>query len=323
MATRQAPLLSIELPTFSADTDWNSNETQIELFKAVTEIGFGYWMMDKNDKKLYNKAFPKIRSWFRSTLEPNNTMTNNLPDLNEYQLKNINYGYSDRTISVEPLQMRTWIIPIHEPSFMNHPTNPFKHDKDIQDFGNNLVKHCQTFFHHTLKSYFKANKELNKHLDNLEYHKRKLFGDNPCKHYKFIYYNPDIPVKSGKKPSGGIHPHIDFGGITFLLPSCEGLQVYYNNKWWNVPCYKDRFIFNFGSALQATSNNKWKAGLHRVPAMHKERLSIAMFYNPDLNGDLYGYDEKNGDLKKLKPFKDHFWGEFANPYQQPKRRSKL
>eukprot|EP00487_Bulimina_marginata_P011282 TRINITY_DN6819_c0_g1_i1.p1 TRINITY_DN6819_c0_g1~~TRINITY_DN6819_c0_g1_i1.p1 ORF type:complete len:120 (+),score=7.96 TRINITY_DN6819_c0_g1_i1:97-456(+) len=71
-------------------------------------------------------------------------------------------------------------------------------------------------------------------------------------------------------------------------------------------------LFNFGSAVRAMSNNKWKAGLHRVPAMKKERLSIAMFYNPDLNGDLYHYDEETGDLKFLRPFREHFWAEFAN-----------
>ena len=159
MSTPHLPLLSLELPTFSAETDWNSNETKLNLHKAVTEIGFGYWMMNENDKQLYDKAFPKIRSWFRSTLEPNTKITNNLPDLNEYQLKNINYGYSDRTKSTSPLQMRTWIIPLHQPSFMNHPTNPFKYDKDIEKFGINLVEHCQTFFHHALKSYFMTNKE--------------------------------------------------------------------------------------------------------------------------------------------------------------------
>lgn len=315
-------VLSLEIPTFSNETDWNSSKTKQELSKAISSIGFCYWKMNDKDRKLYNKALPKIESFFDATLKRRDN--SHLPDLNEYQSNFLNYGYADRSKTLKPLQVKAFIIPFQKPSFMSHPSNPWKNDPDIENLGNNLVSHCQEFFYQTLRSYLSTNFGGSNYVkideSTLKKHVNTVMGENPCKHLRFNYYNPSAMITDDA--FGGTHEHYDYGNITFLITSTDGLQVFYNQKWWNIPHYHDRFVINFGKALEITTNGKCKAALHRVPVIkNKKRLSVALFYNPDLEGNLYQYDN-NGNLKVLKTFKEHFFGDmFGNPYQQ-KLRSK-
>ncbi|CAL5190153.1 unnamed protein product [Lathyrus oleraceus] len=75
----------------------------------------------------------------------------------------------------------------------------------------------------------------------------------------------------------------DPGGMTILLPDDEvnGLQVRKNDNWITVKPLRNAFIVNIGDQIQVLSNAIYKSVEHRVLVnSHKERVSLAFFYNP-------------------------------------------
>ncbi|KAK4418931.1 putative 2-oxoglutarate-dependent dioxygenase [Sesamum alatum] len=86
----------------------------------------------------------------------------------------------------------------------------------------------------------------------------------------------------------GLSPHSDPGGMTLLFPdeNVSGLQVRRGgDKWITVDPVPNAFIINIGDQLQVLSNANYKSVEHRVIVnSEKERVSIALFYNP--RGDM-------------------------------------
>uniref|UniRef100_A0A7N0RFC4 Fe2OG dioxygenase domain-containing protein n=1 Tax=Kalanchoe fedtschenkoi TaxID=63787 RepID=A0A7N0RFC4_KALFE len=81
----------------------------------------------------------------------------------------------------------------------------------------------------------------------------------------------------------GLSSHSDPGGMTLLLPDhhVPGLQVCKDGKWVTVKPAPHAFIVNIGDQIQVLSNAIYKSVEHRVIVnSDKERLSLAMFYNP-------------------------------------------
>ncbi|PWA72581.1 oxoglutarate/iron-dependent dioxygenase [Artemisia annua] len=87
----------------------------------------------------------------------------------------------------------------------------------------------------------------------------------------------------------GLTPHSDAVGITFLLELNEvpGLQIRKNDIWIPVKPLPNAFIVNIGEILEIVTNGQYKSVEHRaIVNSEKERLSIATFLNPKLDGDL-------------------------------------
>ncbi|XP_071702171.1 protein SRG1-like [Rutidosis leptorrhynchoides] len=87
----------------------------------------------------------------------------------------------------------------------------------------------------------------------------------------------------------GLTPHSDAVGITFLLElnEVEGLQIKKDEIWIPVRPLPKAFIVNIGEILEIVTNGQYKSVEHRaVVNSEKERLSIATFLNPNLEGDL-------------------------------------
>ncbi|XP_031126966.1 probable 2-oxoglutarate-dependent dioxygenase At5g05600 [Ipomoea triloba] len=81
----------------------------------------------------------------------------------------------------------------------------------------------------------------------------------------------------------GLSPHSDPGGLTFLLVDADvaGLQIFHGDKWITVKPLPNAFIINIGDQIQVMTNDIYKSVEHRVMAnSEKERLSMALFYNP-------------------------------------------
>ncbi|CAL0329642.1 unnamed protein product [Lupinus luteus] len=81
----------------------------------------------------------------------------------------------------------------------------------------------------------------------------------------------------------GLSSHSDPGGMTILLPddSVSGLQVRKGEDWITVNHVPGAFIINIADQIQVMSNAIYKSVEHRVIVNpNKERLSLAMFYNP-------------------------------------------
>ncbi|XP_023768206.1 protein SRG1 [Lactuca sativa] len=87
----------------------------------------------------------------------------------------------------------------------------------------------------------------------------------------------------------GLTPHSDAAGITFLLQlnQVEGLQIKNNGLWIPIQPLSDAFIVNIGDILEIITNGTYKSIEHRVVVnSQKERLSIATFLSPNLDGDV-------------------------------------
>ncbi|KAL9995889.1 putative codeine 3-O-demethylase [Helianthus debilis subsp. tardiflorus] len=102
---------------------------------------------------------------------------------------------------------------------------------------------------------------------------------------RMTYYppcpQPDLVV--------GLTPHSDAAGITILLQvnDIEGLQVKKDGMWIPVNFLPDAFVVNVGDILEILSNGVCNSIEHRaIVNATKERLSLAMFFNPKLESDV-------------------------------------
>ncbi|KAK9055953.1 hypothetical protein SSX86_027040 [Deinandra increscens subsp. villosa] len=87
----------------------------------------------------------------------------------------------------------------------------------------------------------------------------------------------------------GLTPHSDAAGITILLQvnDVEGLQVKKDGVWIPVNFLPDAFIVNVGDILEIMSNGVYNSIEHRATVnATKERISLAMFFNPKLEADV-------------------------------------
>ena len=81
----------------------------------------------------------------------------------------------------------------------------------------------------------------------------------------------------------GVHHHTDAGALTVLLQDdVGGLQVFNGGYWHDVVPIPHAFVINTGDMMQVWSNDRYRAAIHRVQAMHaRDRYSVPFFYNPN------------------------------------------
>ncbi|OMO51165.1 Oxoglutarate/iron-dependent dioxygenase [Corchorus olitorius] len=87
----------------------------------------------------------------------------------------------------------------------------------------------------------------------------------------------------------GLNSHSDAAGITILLQinEVEGLQIRKNGAWIPVKPLANAFVINIGDIMEIVSNGIYPSIEHRATVnSNKERLSIATYYSPKLDGDM-------------------------------------
>ena len=79
----------------------------------------------------------------------------------------------------------------------------------------------------------------------------------------------------------GMPPHSDFGSLTILLQSSEGLQIMDSNKnWVCVPYIEGALIVQLGDQVEVMSNGIYKSVIHRVTVnKHVKMLSFASLHS--------------------------------------------
>lgn len=116
-----------------------------------------------------------------------------------------------------------------------------------------------------------------------------FFDDKVDRHFSNLtsYHYPPLaaPPEPGQLRGGA---HTDFGSLTILhgSPSTQGLQVWSQGAWHDVPVVKDAFIVNIGDLMAQWTNDRWVSTLHRVvnpPDVEssQSRYSFAFFHQPN------------------------------------------
>ncbi|KAF8391142.1 hypothetical protein HHK36_023443 [Tetracentron sinense] len=113
---------------------------------------------------------------------------------------------------------------------------------------------------------------------------RELFEDG-MQSMRMNYYppcpQPDLVI--------GLTPHSDAVGLTILLQvnEMEGLQIRKDGRWVPVKALPNAFIVNIGDILEIVTNGAYHSIEHCATVNSvKERLSIATFYNPNLDAEM-------------------------------------
>ncbi|KAI4313623.1 hypothetical protein L6164_026586 [Bauhinia variegata] len=87
----------------------------------------------------------------------------------------------------------------------------------------------------------------------------------------------------------GLNPHSDAVGLAILLQvnEMDGLQVKKDGMWVPVSPLPNAFIVNIGDILEILTNGIYRSIEHRATVnSEKERISIATFYSPKLDGEI-------------------------------------
>ncbi|KAL0310586.1 UNVERIFIED_CONTAM: protein SRG1 [Sesamum angustifolium] len=87
----------------------------------------------------------------------------------------------------------------------------------------------------------------------------------------------------------GLYPHSDAIGLTILLQvnEVDALQIKKDGFWIPVAPLPNAFIINIGDILEIVTNGAYRSIEHRATVNSiKERISIATFLSPNLDGHL-------------------------------------
>lgn len=87
----------------------------------------------------------------------------------------------------------------------------------------------------------------------------------------------------------GLNSHSDAAGLSILLQinEVDGLQIKKDGMWVPIKPLPDAFIINIGDVLEIVTNGIYRSIEHRGTVnTKKERLSIATFHTPKIEGDL-------------------------------------
>lgn len=145
------------------------------------------------------------------------------------------------------------------------------------------------------------------------------FGEMALLQARFNYYSrcqrPNLIL--------GLKAHSDGSGYTIILQDTEveGLQVLKDDKWVTVPTCPHSLFILMADQMQIMTNGVFKSPVHRVLTnMEKERISVAMFYTPELAKEIGPDDglinqETPRLYKKVTDYAKTHW----DYYQQGKR----
>ncbi|KAJ3681804.1 hypothetical protein LUZ60_014377 [Juncus effusus] len=94
-----------------------------------------------------------------------------------------------------------------------------------------------------------------------------------------VNYYPSNPSLSNNFKIG-LSPHTDYGFITILLQTCNGLQISPSNStaWQPIHIQPDALHVHLGDFLEVLSNGRYKSLMHQAVLGDEKRISIASIH---------------------------------------------
>lgn len=219
------------------------------LSEIINSHGFFYMEYSSEDAKVINESFEQAKLFFNQNIE---TKTKNIINL-----------VDDEYLGYRPL-------------------------KKIKLDNNDIIKYSETYNYRPGNSQYEINKiyekcyniMLNNAINILDQILKIL---NVTEKYEF--YNTLHLIhypESDNNELLGIPEHSDWGFLTLLITTEEGLQIKIKDEWINAPVIENHFIVNFADMLELLSDGKFQSTKHRV-ITKKEKYSIVFFFEPSLD----------------------------------------
>ncbi|CAG8446824.1 3674_t:CDS:2 [Cetraspora pellucida] len=121
--------------------------------------------------------------------------------------------------------------------------------------------------------------------------------------FKYYPYNNEVSVGDNKTENIGSSPHTDWGFLTLVLQqeNVQGLQLFYDGQWWDVPSKPATVVVNCGDYLSLLTRGKYISPLHRVISDGKnERYSTVFFYYPSYDSKILLIAQSSNELSIFK-----------------------
>lgn len=156
----------------------------------------------------------------------------------------------------------------HELSIADNKEGYFFASENLYDCPNRLpqgVEHQLEFIEHYMKSCRNICAQI---LDILGFS-----FDDPVYMFKILSYPED---------NGSTDAHTDYGCLTLLHATDDGLEILIHDEWIKIPTLKNVFVVNVGDFLQALTGGMLRSTIHRVIHDKKtRRLSFPFFFHAD------------------------------------------
>jgi isopenicillin N synthase-like dioxygenase len=143
-----------------------------------------------------------------------------------------------------------------------------------------------------------------------------MTGDAETSNVRLNYYPVEDPLDAQEKDNAtalgdmALHHHTDPGLVTLLVQDdTGGLQTLSTQHGWiDVPPKPGTIIINLGDAVQAWSNDTYKAAVHRVmPMTSRARMSTPYFFHPARDAVIEPHPAIAAGHPRYRPFS---WREF-------------
>ncbi|CAH1775511.1 unnamed protein product [Owenia fusiformis] len=143
-----------------------------------------------------------------------------------------------------------------------------------------------------------------------------LFQSNILAMFRLLHYPSRVNFSRSEIPDEAIDgdelittgAHADSSYITLLATFDNwGLQMQQKGVWIDVPPIKDSLLMNIGALMSELVGGRFRATIHRVVDLGKDRFSAPFFYSPSFDADISKtYDgkdiERPGQYKKYGPW---------------------
>ncbi|KAH9311642.1 hypothetical protein KI387_026677, partial [Taxus chinensis] len=240
-----------------------------QIWMACREWGFFQVLGHGVPLHLIRQARQVARQFFSLPLEEKQSYANS-PKTYE--------GYGSR-LGIDKGALLDWgdyfflhLLPLSIKDINKWPAKPTLYRESIEEYGKQVGKLCEMLL---------GVLSINVGLEEGYFQEAFGSGSGSVGACMRMNYYPRCPQPN---LTLGLSSHSDPGGMTVLLPdeTVRGLQVRKDGRWILVEPHPHALIVNIGDQLQILSNGIYKSVEHRVVVnSEKDRVSIALFYNPD------------------------------------------
>jgi isopenicillin N synthase-like dioxygenase len=253
------------------------------IIDACKKFGFFYIPCDETDISLLSELTGFAIDYFNQPIEIKNELK---ADIN-------GIGYiGDGRIVLDKKRASRYEIFTYRGNELKHPNVPLfnKYMSKIDEYGKAILMAL-------MHSIFPSSDQTREYLSTIYPNYSSLM----MAHY--------INIQSDEKEGiFGLSEHTDWGLITILYTTKEGLEIFHDNRWVRVPAIKNHFIINTGDVVEILSGGIYRSVLHRVTIDYDrfgmDKYSIVHFYDPNKDFVVVPYDS---GMSKYKPIK---YGDF-------------